>query len=65
MTSSLTSQFTQSTDDYFVQALGGGVDVPASHHVLVRAQADWVHAWQNRTNNDDSLRLIGGLVYTF
>lgn len=55
----------QNENDYFVHALGGGLDLPVRHHVLVRAQADWMHVWETNAPNNDMLRLCGGLVWSY
>lgn len=53
------------TNHYFGHTLGGGLDFPVARHVAVRTQADWLRIWQRNSTNLDTLRLCGGLVYSF
>jgi len=53
------------TNGYFGTQGGGGIDVRVSHRMWIRGQGDWIRIWQIADNNADTLRLTGGVVYTF
>lgn len=53
------------TNGYFGTQAGGGIDVRMTHHTWIRGQGDWIRIWQIGDANADTVRLTGGVVYTF